>query len=103
MKKFDNKHQEIIFKYNRKDFHKHMREKRVYWDPLKIFFGDDFVVFEFEFMFEHDNAITGAQYWLKSYNYDLHSDGKQRFVVVNKSTVAESETKKPDPKETEKK
>jgi len=74
----------ILFSYTKEGFHKHMREKKRYWDPYKVFFGDDFCVFEFEFMFEHDNAKAGAQYWLESYNYDMISDGKQKFVVINK-------------------
>ena len=82
---------QATFNLNKTDFHKHMREKKLYWDPWKVFFGEDFCVFEFEFMFEHDNAKSGAVYWLDSYNYSLTSDGKDRFVIINKTEKPDSE------------
>ena len=74
-----------LFQHNSEEFHKHMREKKLYWNPYKIFFGDDFCVFEFEFMFEHDTAKESIGYWIDSYNYSVTSDGKDRFVIINKS------------------
>jgi hypothetical protein len=74
-----------VFRFGKKRFHKHMKQKDAYWKPISLFLGEDFAMFEFDFKYQMDNAFDGIKFWIDSYNYGATCDGDKRFVIINRS------------------
>lgn len=67
-------------------FADHMRQKITTWKPDSLHLGADFALFEFNYKYQMQAAITNLKQYASYYGYNYWTDDKDRMVVVNAKT-----------------
>jgi len=66
-----------------KSFKTHMKSRIADYEAVRLYLGEDYAVFEFDFMYQMTSAVSTVKHYCKQFGYRVFDDDAYRMVIVN--------------------